>query len=612
MMNTQKFTILLSLYLGLILVSYPDKNYVAIADTPSSYLQTKSIIFQGSKVEINGKTLSINWSQWQEKGIRIGISDMSLMQNFGFELLPNQRFTEQPLQWFPYRGDKPLILSAKLTNEYRYLDISDIAKQQNWQLQIQGDTLKIITPIAQIINIRQSKNDLQETLPQPTRIVIDLDRPTLWNVRDEKDHVMINIEGTSKSEILPSPQIKPVAEINKEDEGNINNQPAKIQYQLIGEQISPTNLRLKFPLTQGWRSRSFTLNNPYRLVIDITPDHINKKDILWQKGVKYKQEIIEVEKDKFPITYMELDPDKIDLQPLINNNLVGINYLSQIASNSQTPIAVNAGYFNRNTKLPLGAIKIKGQWQSNPILNRGAIAWNNPTEIKFSRLVLTEILTLRSGEKLPIKSLNTGYIENGISRYTPLWGEQYTNLTDNETIIIVENNQILDQISASIIGKTTINIPRNGYLLSIRNNPEVLKSLIKGEKVTIETNTIPSEINNYENIISAGPLLIENEQIVLDAKLENFRDNFIEGKAIRTVIATTKQGKIIIVTIPARLGGLGPTLLETAKIIEKMGANNALNLDGGSSTSLYLGGEIINRSPNTVGRVHNGIGVYLK
>jgi exopolysaccharide biosynthesis protein len=42
-----------------------------------------------------------------------------------------------------------------------------------------------------------------------------------------------------------------------------------------------------------------------------------------------------------------------------------------------------------------------------------------------------------------------------------------------------------------------------------------------------------------------------------------------------------------------------------------LGSTDALNLDGGSSTALYLGGRLINRSPRTAARVNNGIGLFL-
>jgi exopolysaccharide biosynthesis protein len=41
-----------------------------------------------------------------------------------------------------------------------------------------------------------------------------------------------------------------------------------------------------------------------------------------------------------------------------------------------------------------------------------------------------------------------------------------------------------------------------------------------------------------------------------------------------------------------------------------LGAIDALNLDGGSSTGLYLGGQLLDRSPYTAARVHNGLGIF--
>jgi len=49
-----------------------------------------------------------------------------------------------------------------------------------------------------------------------------------------------------------------------------------------------------------------------------------------------------------------------------------------------------------------------------------------------------------------------------------------------------------------------------------------------------------------------------------------------------------------------------------AQILQQLGAINALNLDGGSSTTLYLGGQIIDRPPNSAARIHNGIGIFLR
>jgi exopolysaccharide biosynthesis protein len=68
----------------------------------------------------------------------------------------------------------------------------------------------------------------------------------------------------------------------------------------------------------------------------------------------------------------------------------------------------------------------------------------------------------------------------------------------------------------------------------------------------------------------------------------------------------------MLVTVQNRIGGLGPTLPELAQVMQQLGTVNALNLDGGSSTTLYLGGQLLNRAPRTAARVHNGIGVFIQ
>ena len=132
-----------------------------------------------------------------------------------------------------------------------------------------------------------------------------------------------------------------------------------------------------------------------------------------------------------------------------------------------------------------------------------------------------------------------------------------------------------------------------------------------GTTVRLESYPVPLDFDQYPHILGAGPVLLQNRQIVLDAKAEKFSDAFIGQSAYRSAIARTAAGTILIVAIGNRTSGLGPTLPETARIVQLMGGVDALNLDGGSSTSLYLGGQLLNRSPRTAARVHNGLGIYI-
>jgi hypothetical protein len=316
------------------------------------------------------------------------------------------------------------------------------------------------------------------------------------------------------------------------------------------------------------------------------------------------------------VTWLEIDLSsaKVSVQPIVGQGegLVGILPLTTIARNHRAIAAINAGFFNRNNQSPLGAIRVQGRWISSPILNRGAIAWDGAGRIKIDRLSWQETLTTSTREQFTVSFLNSAYLEPGIARYTPEWGTTYTTLTDRETLITVENDRITAQYKANLAGQDTVPIPQNGYLLTLRKDDRTAASLGKGTTVKIARSTIPPDFDRYPNIIGAGPFLLQNKQIVLNPDAEKFSQPFQQQTASRSAISTTVSDKLILVAVHNRVGGRGATLTEFAQILQQIGAVNALNLDGGSSTSLYLGGNLIDRPPQTAARVHNGIGIFLK
>jgi exopolysaccharide biosynthesis protein len=153
-------------------------------------------------------------------------------------------------------------------------------------------------------------------------------------------------------------------------------------------------------------------------------------------------------------------------------------------------------------------------------------------------------------------------------------------------------------------------IPDNGYLLVFRRVEAGTLSV--GSTVQLQTQATPAGLDNFANMIGAGPLLIESGQIVLNAAAEQFGKGLDAQLAPRSAIAQTADGTVFLATTHNRIGGAGPSLPEWAQLLRSMGAVSALNLDGGSSTSLYLGGQLIDRHPVTAARIHNGIGLFLQ
>ncbi|MCC5599648.1 phosphodiester glycosidase family protein [Nostoc sp. CHAB 5714] len=623
-----------------------------ISQSPAPALT--GVVSSGNQISLNGRTLPGTWLQRSGKSgqVTTSISDGAFRQLIGVNFLNSSNSARQPIQWFS-SVTKPLVLTTRLLGAYRYLDISNFAQTSGWEIRTNGNILVIATPKAQITNIIQSQEPPEASAPlQQTRILIDLDRPTPWQVA--QGSIIKKIETPSSD--LDTPTAKPTTPPNREWTITLDGiaNPLLIerytpQPPAAAPTLLPNLLKQLLPVTPtqpippapapepliqqvevvknqtiislsvpfGLSPQVSTVDNPNRLIIDIRPDPLEEKDITWAPGLRWRQHYVNLGTERFPVVWLEVNPRKfgLTLKPMwaSPDGLAGTAPLIQTAQRYLAVAGINGGYFNRNNRLPLGAIRRDGQWLSGPILNRGAIAWNDSGQFYFGRLTLEETLITANDQRLPILFLNSGYVQSGIARYTPAWGSTYTPLTDNEIILVVQKDQITQQLPGGKVGETAFPIPQDGYLLTLRANAASAASQLPiGTAVSISSATAPADFSRYPHIIGAGPLLVQNRQIVLDAKSEKFSNAFIAEKAIRSGICTTATGTLMITAVHNRPGGYGPNLAEHAQLMQQMGCVDALNLDGGSSTSLYLGGQLLDRSPSTAARVHNGIGIFLK
>jgi len=609
-------------------------------------------IKQGRQISLNDRILPAAWTQQptnsNSANIRTWIADIGLMQSAGVDLLNTADSTKQPLKWFDLFLTETQSIAARATGPYRYLDVTDFARLAGWQISADGNTLRITSPVANVTGIRQAEREWGD------RIVVDLDRATPWQVNfvdqpsrsptpaprdtpDDPTKPTISQPRTPTAPNLETPddptkptvplQIAPLQLIIGQEWSiaiDAKIAPALIQgtfqtsQQLLSLKIEPTDTqtRVKVTIPLGWRPQVFSLGNPNRLVIDIRPDSLVEKDILWAEGVRWRQQYQNLGTARFPVVWLEVNPRQtgVKIRPLLSNPPTdkGTAPLLQTAELSGVAAAINAGFFNRINRLALGAIRRDNKWLSGPILNRGAIGWNDRGEFAIARLTLQETLSTPTGQSWPISQLNSAYVEAGIGRYNPDWGTTYTPFSENEIVVTVAGDQVISQSPAGETGKTAFPVPANGYILALRSDLSIAPQLTPGTLLHLETNTIPADFNRFPYILGGGPVLVQNSQVVLDAKAEGFSDAYVRQTAIRSAIGRTAAGNLLIVALHNRAGGAGPNFAELALILQQMGAVEALNLDGGSSTSLYLGGSLLDRPLSTAARVHNAIGIFIQ
>jgi exopolysaccharide biosynthesis protein len=101
---------------------------------------------------------------------------------------------------------------------------------------------------------------------------------------------------------------------------------------------------------------------------------------------------------------------------------------------------------------------------------------------------------------------------------------------------------------------------------------------------------------NIRDAVSFGPSLIINGKAVINS------GNGGHGIQPRSAIAQKKDGTILMLEIDGRQkDSVGATLKDVQDVLLKYGAYNAANLDGGSSTTMINGGQLVNSPCDILG-----------
>lgn len=347
-----------------------------------------------------------------------------------------------------------------------------------------------------------------------------------------------------------------------------------------------------------------------------------KKEEYISTGVKHEQLLRFTDKGWVNVNVMRINlkDNFTSLDMLFNKNGLGTKArLSELANqNPQVIGAINGDFFNTKGAATLGPVVKDGELISTPYYIPTQMAVFNQSKdgtpfINYWTQENVVVMNKRSISFLKIGSINkeSDYGDTAIL-FTPTFGGKTPALSPNLTSaveMVIEDN-IVKEINYAKEGTT---IPQNGSVIFATGTFAALieSSFAVGDEIEISASTNP----DYQSLALAmgGGAVVLKDGVVPTTFSHN-----ITGNHPRTAIGISRDNKeVILVTVDGRTASYtGVTQKELGEIMAYLGAQQAINLDGGGSTEMILrplGDEnkkIVNTlSDGSERRLMNGIGV---
>ena len=177
------------------------------------------------------------------------------------------------------------------------------------------------------------------------------------------------------------------------------------------------------------------------------------------------------------------------------------------------------------------------------------------------------------------------------------------NITETTSDIAADNDAVF-AINGDYYGfRDTGIVIRNGVVYRDEGARQGLAFYTDGHvEVYDETATTADQLvaDGVWNTLSFGPALLEDGQVLAgidDVEVDtNFGNHSIQGEQPRTAVGVVDDNHLVFVVVDGRSPGYsaGVTMTGLAEIMQGLGATTAYNLDGGGSSTMVFGGELVN------------------
>lgn len=363
-------------------------------------------------------------------------------------------------------------------------------------------------------------------------------------------------------------------------------------------------------------------------------------------GVEYARVEHKIGSDPVKINLLRLDLKKVRLDVHhAFDKAIGVEPTSAIAMRHKAIAAINAGFFRLDKSAfagdAAGLLMIDGNLLSES--ERGRITLRilnhkNRTEIFFTHRDAQPWFgygDLRSQVKL--SGVDRERKAGEFILYDSYFGNAAPASTGGVDLVLKNCRRTVAKKIVSqtcreleiVEGASQTSIPNGGYVISLGADDRSSKrALLNDLRVYLATQSkkrsfrirIEDESaggpHDAEDATNGVPQLIKGGRMEITWEREKASKSFAEMRHPRTAVAKLKDGKFLMITVDGRQPGVsvGMNLQELAEYLLSLGAIDAMNLDGGGSTTMFVDGKVVNTPSDKEGerKVSDAILVTLR
>ena len=363
-------------------------------------------------------------------------------------------------------------------------------------------------------------------------------------------------------------------------------------------------------------------------------------------GIEYAQLTYMIGNDPVKINLLRLDLAKVGLNVHhAFDKAIGVEPTSAIGKRHGASAAINAGFFRLDKSEFVGEasglLMIDGELISESSLSRIALVLHSCSDktyyVDFSHIDAFPRFYHHRFPVPEIKGINRERREGEAVLYSSYFGPTTRTNSKGAEIILDKCKKTLCRSIALYERAGNSAIPVGGYVVSLDSELiethqdfiDRLKLVLSGKKQDRVLQVLPAILGTHPNlrldrhgrrdsldIVAGVPQLIKDGKIDITWEQEKASKSFAEMRHPRTAVAKLKDGKFLMITVDGRQPGVsvGMNLQELAEYLLSLGATDAMNLDGGGSTTMFLDGKVVNTPSDKEGerKVSDAIVVTLR